>query len=402
MKIKQLGIKGYRSLKEVTWNPGDLNVIIGPNRAGKSNILSLLMLIKASANGRLEDTIRSEGGFDSIVWDGEHPYIDIQIINVVNKSDKDKDCPDCYQLRLNRLGKVGSYQINELLSKNEWLGKSDTDKPKEYFRRESNLMYSGLELFGNLDLEELLLKSETLLSFVKRPLVPNRYLSTYRHDLATIGVYNDINTSNYSQMRQSVITQYQTEIDSDGHNLVAVLHTLYSHDRDFKRAINEGMSAAFDGDFDELIFPPAADNRIQMRVQWKSLKRSCSSADMSDGTLRFLTLLTILESTKRSSVNTDPPSIVAIDEPELGLHPYLLSIIAEYAVEASRHAQVIFTTHSPQFLDAFEEDVPTVTCVNIENGETILKTLKGETLSRWLEDYSLGTLFKNGDLDAIE
>ncbi|KJU86520.1 SMC domain protein, partial [Candidatus Magnetobacterium bavaricum] len=228
------------------------------------------------------------------------------------------------------------------------------------------------------------------------------YLSTYRSDLATIGVYDDINTSKDSRIRQSVITQYQTTLESDGQNLVAVLHTLYSHDRDFKRAINEGMSAAFDGDFDELTFPPAADQRIQMRVRWKSLRRSHSSADMSDGTLRFLTMLTILANIKESSVNPNPPSIIAIDEPELGLHPSMLGIIAEYAIEVSRHAQVIFTTHSPQFLDAFKEDVPTVTCMNIESGQTILKTLEGDTLNRWLEDYSLGTLFKNGDLDVIE
>ena len=137
-------------------------------------------------------------------------------------------------------------------------------------------------------------------------------------------------------------------MEPDGQNLISVLHTLYTGDRDFKNEINLAMRAAFGEDFEELVFPPAADQRVQLRVRWKSLQREQSAADLSDGTLRFLFLLAVLAS-------PSPAPLIAIDEPETGLHPSMLPIVAEYAVDASSRTQVIFTTHSPQFLDAFRE-----------------------------------------------
>src|SRR5207237_8413292 len=107
---------------------------------------------------------------------------------------------------------------------------------------------------------------------------------------------------------------------------ITVVHTRDTTDREFERSINTAMRAAFGSDYEKLVFPPAADQLIQLRVQWKTLKRAQPAADLSDGTLRFLFLLTVLAS-------PDPPPVIAIDEPETGLHPAMLPIIAEYAVE---------------------------------------------------------------------
>jgi predicted ATPase len=154
------------------------------------------------------------------------------------------------------------------------------------------------------------------------------------------------------------------------------------------------MKAALGDDFEELVFPPAADQRIQLRVRWKSLRREQSAADLSDGTLRFLFLLTVL-------AGPDPPPLVAIDEPETGLHPSMLPIVAEYAVDAARRTQIILTTHSPQFLDAFQETVPTTTVAEWAEGETRLKTISGESLDYWLKEYSLGALYRSGELEDM-
>jgi predicted ATPase len=157
---------------------------------------------------------------------------------------------------------------------------------------------------------------------------------------------------------------------------------------------NYAMQAAFVDDFEELVFPPASDQRIQMRILWKSLKREQSTAELSDGTLRFLFLLTVMAS-------PSPAPIIAIDEPETGLHPSMLPLVAEYAVDAATRSQVILTTHSPQFLDAFVETKPTTTVAKWEHGETILHTLKEEELDYWLKEYSLGSLFKSGELEQM-
>jgi predicted ATPase len=96
-----------------------------------------------------------------------------------------------------------------------------------------------------------------------------------------------------------------------------------------------------------------------------------------------------------------PAPLTAIDEPELGLHPAMLPIVAEYAVAAADTAQIILTTHSPQFLDAFTDTQPTITVALSEQGETRLKNLNGEALAYWLEKYSLGTLFSSGELEDL-
>src|SRR5262249_39136088 len=151
------------------------------------------------------------------------------------------------------------------------------------------------------------------------------------------------------------------------------------------------MHAAFGEDFEELVFPPAdaADQRIQLRLRWKSLSREQSAADLSDGTLRFLFLLTVLSS-------PDPAPLIAIDEPETGLHPSMLPIVPEYATDAARRTQVMLTSHSPAFLDAFGNSRPTTTVVKWNEGETELKTVSGDELKDWLEEYSLGALHKSG------
>jgi predicted ATPase len=154
------------------------------------------------------------------------------------------------------------------------------------------------------------------------------------------------------------------------------------------------MRAAFGNDFEELVFPPAADQRIQLRVRWRTLKREQSAADLSDGTLRFLFLLTVL-----ASPSTGP--VIAIDEPETGLHPSMLPIIAEYAVDAATRSQVILTTHSPQVLDSFNDTRPATTIAKWSKGETTFHVVDEKELSYWLKDYSLGTLFRSGELESM-
>jgi len=172
------------------------------------------------------------------------------------------------------------------------------------------------------------------------------------------------------------------------------LHTLYTGDREFKRSIDDAMRVAFSGDYEELVFPPAADQRVQLRVRWRSLKTEQSAADLSDGTIRFLMLLAIL-------ANPTPGDLIAIDEPEVGLHPSMLPIVAEHAAAAAERTQVILTTHSTQLLDAFTDTPPTTTIAQWKDGETVLAIVDHEELARWLQTYSLGALFRTGELEGM-
>ncbi len=400
MKIVQLDIQGFRSLKNVSWRPGDLNVVIGPNGSGKSNLLRMLEMISATAGGKLETLINSSGGANQIVWDGETGG---KVNYCLKFSDAfmEGDNPLTYQVEWQNysIDRAIDYNIiHEALDADDGFQYIEYKERSESFLSESNGRISVRQgqptpiKIAYPNLETILSTVNTLLSIVKG--FDFVSMSWYCNQMTKWSTYQDIRVDQSALIRQAPVSRLEQQVSSDGQNLISVLHTLYSTDRKFKQDINDAMFAAFGADFDELIFPPAADQRIQMRVRWKMLKREQSTADLSDGTLRFLFLITVLAS-------PNPPPLIAIDEPETGLHPSMLPIIAEFAVEAATRTQVIFTTHSDQFLSAFRDTRPTVTIAKWENGETTLTTVEDSDLAYWVKDYSLGSLFRSGELENL-
>ncbi|MEP7337765.1 MAG: AAA family ATPase [Acidobacteriota bacterium] len=400
MKIKQLDVAGFRSLKNVSWQPGNLNIVIGQNGTGKSNLLRVFELISAAAQGKLSKYIQDNGGLNAIAWDGVASSVSFNLMLGDNKT---SDWHESYQLEIASRLLPSSYFIK----RESWVSQGKKFKTNEQYREihidriDSPLGGSGKRLlFRDEEItSEGVSEKETLLSLLnslsfaaqKKPFL---FRDIIRQPLAGYNIYHDLDVGQKSKIRQAAVTRLEKRIEVDGQNLVPVLHTLYMSDRNFKRNIDNGMISAFGKDYEEIVFPPAADQQVQFRIRWKSLRREQSAADLSDGTLRFLLLLAIL-------ATPEPPSLIAIDEPETGLHPTMLPIIAEFAHEASLRTQVIFTTHSPQFLDAFTDTKPTTTVAKWENGETSLHVLDGEELDYWVREYSLGTLFRQGDLEAL-
>jgi predicted ATPase len=97
----------------------------------------------------------------------------------------------------------------------------------------------------------------------------------------------------------------------------------------------------------------------------------------------------------------NPPSLIAIDEPETGLHPRMMGIVAECAMDAATRTQVVLMTHSPEFLDAFRDTQPTVTVADLVDGATQLRTPSAEDLAYWLEEYTLGDIYRTGQLESM-
>jgi predicted ATPase len=399
MKILSLDIEGFRSLKGVSWRPGDLNVLIGPNASGKSNLLRALDLLAISARGGLGKLVQTLGGMEPLAWDGFAEAIRFKVkCSPVEPWRNATTEALTYELRMERLGKTGGFRIGyELLGNYSKVEQKISQEPFKLLERRGLKAFVFDENQRRLEApEENVPETETLLSLAADPFTQNRILPAFRSQVASWSVYHDFHTNREAVIRQSVVTRHEKRVQPDGQNLITVLHTLYTGDREFEKEINAAMRAAFGNDFERLVFPPeaAADQRIQLRVRWKSLNREQSAADLSDGTLRFLFLLTVLSS-------PDPAPLIAIDEPETGLHPSMLPIIAEYAADAARRTQVVFTTHSPQFLDAFGTTAPTTTVVKWMEGATELKTIEGGELEHWMKDYSLGALHRSGELEAM-
>lgn len=376
MGIKSLEIKGFRSLREVRWEPGRLNVLIGPNGSGKSNLLDACALLQEATQGKLAEGIARRGGITPLLWDQREgsswklasDHIDFGVFT--------------YDLELRHFRATGLFGVNreELENEEVLLLSRDARGAKAYSHGDSVVW------------AEEFAEDQTLLPEISRRDNIRAYI--FKRDIETWSIYESLRVDRESDVRQASVTRLEKRIALNGQNLTPVLHTLYTSDRDFRRTLDAAMRAAFGDDYEELIFPPAADQRVQLRLRWRSLKTEQSAANLSDGTLRFLVLVAILASPV-------PGFLVAIDEPEMGLHPRMLPIIAELAQEASERTQVVFTTHSPQFLDAFTGEPPTTTVAEWADGETRLTNVDGEELRRWLSKYSLGSLFRSGELEAL-
>ena len=391
MKIQKLTIEGFRSLKKVEWSPGDLNVVIGQNASGKSNLIAALELLSASARGRLSDYVISHGGMTELVWDNKAEGIcfDAEISEASNLERRIFE----YKLDMRKRGNSNNYFFVDESAVTRFASKIS---PETGF---TNLLnrdtQSGMilsEKTNDFEVVPDLPSAETLLSFAGNALGGNHWLPLLKKYQADWSVYNDLFLHQGALMRQSAVTRYEKRLNSDGQNLATVLHTLYT-DREFKSEIDLGMRAAFD-EYEEVVFLPSASQRIEMGIRWRSLKNVQTAANLSDGTLRFLLLLTVL-------ADSELPPLIVIDEPEIGLHPRMLPIVAEFAIDAARRSQIIFTTHSEAFLDAFREKRPTTTVVGMENGETTLKVVDDEELAYWIKDFTLGDIFRSGTLEHI-
>jgi predicted ATPase len=408
MKIIELNIEGFRSLKSVSWKPGDLNLIIGPNGSGKSNLLKALNAFSALAQGRMSDQVVREGGMESLVWDGI-PSEKVEFGLQFNKQESENIIRRWYyELIFRRLGSSSGYQIvqEELKyypenAKSPYeIGVFQRQENKATLSRERMIQQTDeneidnrkVGVFDKIPIEN---NVESILPLVASPFTDRPEITDIQKAISNWSIYQEFQTGREAPVRRAPVARRENIVSLDGSNLTQVIHTLYSGERRFKQDLDLAMHAAFKNDFEEIVFPPDADQRIQLRIRWKGLKNAQSAADLSDGTLRFLYLIAIL-------ANPNPPALIAIDEPENGLHPSMLPIIAEYARNASIRTQVILTTHSAELLDTFSEFDPTVTVSKWEEGQTTLKVVTKEQLQYWLEDYTLGKLFKTGGLEDME
>jgi predicted ATPase len=380
MGIQEIEIKGFRSLRDVKWKPGRLNVLIGPNGSGKSNLLDAFALLQEAAWGKLSQGINRRGGMGPLLWDGKEDSF-IWHLTV----EQPKKPPLTYTLMVTQIGKTSNYSIAA-----EVLAQDNKTYMERTGRHAQILDPKGRTTTTDLDLSS---DSQALLSIITGPL-GSKAVNDFQKRIESWEIYHDLRVDQESSIRQPNIASFEKRLAPNGQNLVAVLHTLYSENREFKRSLDMVMRAAFGEEYEEIVIAPASDQRVQLRLRWKSLNASISATNLSDGTLRFIMLAAILS-------NPEPGELIAIDEPETGLHPRMFPIIAELAMDAAQRSQVILTTHSPEFLDAFRTEAPTTTVAELVDGETHLSVVNPGELERFLKEYSLGSLFTSGELEAI-
>jgi predicted ATPase len=153
-------------------------------------------------------------------------------------------------------------------------------------------------------------------------------------------------------------------------------------------------------DFKELYMPLAGEGTVSF--QWSSKDfplKPIGASQLSDGILRFLGLAAILLQANLP----EPPALIAIDEPEIGLHPKLLPYLGGLLKQASERTQIIVSTHSPQLLNSEAIELQDIVLVERHNGETVMKRADSQQgLARWLDRYTLGQLWTMGRLEIAE
>jgi predicted ATPase len=182
---------------------------------------------------------------------------------------------------------------------------------------------------------------------------------------------------------------------SDGSNLAAFLYLLRERYSDSYKSIRQTVQqvAPFFGDFQ---LEPLALNPDTIKLEWrhKNSDQYFNASAFSDGTLRFIALATLFLQPVELR-----PSVILVDEPELGLHPYTIGLLASLIRETSQETQVIAATQSSLLLDYF--DPGDVLVADLVDDATVIRRLEAERLAEWLKDYSLGQLWEKGELEEI-
>jgi len=376
-KINRIGISGFRRLQCVDLRTSPFMVLIGANGAGKTSFLDALSLLSASASGGLNGALSRLGGVSSLLTRGKSETLSFDIEMEVPGHE-----PLEYALRISSSG-VGYSLTGEVLSQRH----AGHEEPLKYIdSSDGDIRYYDSEKKRLLRPEWEHNPLETSLAQVpkmyRQPEELRRILATTTH-YHVLDVGRQAPVKRPQQMRPAVLPGV------DGEDLTSYLYSLRESDRDRFEAVLDSLKAAFP-DFEDLSFPPVAAGMLSMT--WKDAKfdKPMYIHELSEGTLRFLWLVSLLHSPALST-------ITMIDEPEVSLHPELLSLLADLMREASKRTQLIVATHSDRFVRFLEPHEVVVMDVG-EDGCTTATRADSMDLDEWLAEYSLDEIWRMGPM----
>ena len=369
-------ISGFRRLKNIDIKLRPLCVLVGANGVGKTSLLDAMTLLAASADGKLCDYLTEMSGLTSLMTYDHNKSLDISLSMQVEGFK-----PLIYDLSITPNGLA--YAIShERLSQQQ-----DPNAPKPFMHINST----------NKDIKyyELNAKKPTRSNWEHNPLesslsqVPKMYQEpeVFRRALASSTLYHALNVAPRSPVRLPQNMRPAGLPGKDGEDLVSCLYYLRETDRDRFEAVEDALRAAFPT-FERLDFPPVAAGTLTMAWKDRNFTRPMYAHQLSEGTLRFLWLVTLLQS-------PNLPAVTLIDEPEVSLHPEMLRILAGLLREASERTQLIIATHSDRFV-RFLQPSELLTIDTTDDGIATINWADSLDLDKWLVDYSLDELWRMG------
>ena len=347
-QISRLVLHGYKSIADCDIKLGMLNVLIGANGAGKSNFISFFRLINRILDEQLQTTVSLMGGPDAVLHFGRKTTEELQAELYFGNNG--------YRFSLKPT------QDNRMMLSHEalwWNAHGDWRPKSGHFETYAHEQKNKTRIYG----------------FV----VPA--IRSWR-------IYHFHDTGTSAQVKQIHNINDNEFLREDARNLAAFLLRLQNHHEEHYRRIVKAIRlvAPFFGDFH---LRPTVGNAEKIQLEWteNGMDEPFGASALSDGTLRFICLATVLLQPEEFM-----PKTVLVDEPELGLHPFAVNILAGLMKSAAKEHQLIVSTQSVELVNEF--DVEDLIVVDKRNKTSVFRQPKANELDGWLEEYSLGELWK--------
>lgn len=359
-RIERLTIKGFKSLRDLdAFHLDRLNVLIGANGSGKSNFVSYFRMLGELVEGRLQLWVSKQGGAERVLSFGAkmtsalESYVEFGLNGY--KFSLEPTAGDAFTFGDERLFFKGVYYGPKWTPIGAGHTESNLKARKEEWKAgsEADYCYSSI--------------------------------SSWR-------VYHFHDTSDTAGVKKLGSLHDNEYLRTDASNLAAFLHSLRDKHSEVYQQIRKTVRLAVPF-FDDFVLKPQElqTGEQQIRLLWRQRGSDYAfwPSQLSDGSIRFICLVTAL-------LQPDPPSTIIIDEPELGLHPYAITLLGSLLRSASQRMQVIASTQSVPLVNEFSVDDLVV--VEREEEATVFKRCDGEDFANWLKDYTVGELWEKNIL----
>lgn len=355
--LDHLLVEGFKSIRKLDLKLGPLNVMIGANGAGKSNLISLFQLINRIIDRKVQVYIPQSGGPDSLLHFGRKHTNRIYL-----KLDFDQNS---YELSL-----IPTRE-NTLVFNEEWCSFIGPGYNKPYVldlgsgHKESNLQAEAIK-------------------------TPGKIAAYVLEKIKSWKIYHFHDTGESARVKGTGNINDNMRLNPDASNLAAFLYFLQEkYNQHYQNIVDTiRLAAPF---FDDFILRPSPFNRELIQLEWREKESDAyfNAHSLSDGTLRFICLAVLL-------LQPDLPSTILLDEPELGLHPYAISLLSNMLQSAATRTQVIVATQSVTLVNQFTAE--DIIVVERENKQSIFRHLDSKIIENWMEEYSIGDLWEKNIL----
>jgi predicted ATPase len=335
LAVRELHVQGYRSVKEIRLKLKRVNVLVGPNGCGKSNLYRSMMLIAAAARGTFAMDLASEGGIASILWaGGRHKNDKKRLLLEVELKDLTYSI-ECGKIPLSQRPPELACFENDPDIKREEVSFRSKGRSTTLVKRENALLMARNMDGRPIEYPLAVSGSESVLSGLREPQkFPE--LSALRQEFLNWRFYHQFRTDIDSPLRQPQVGVLTPVMSNDGLDVAAALATIRGIGNG--DALNSAIDDAFPGSRLQIDAEYGQFN-IGLHMRGFHPDRPFSALELSDGTLQYLCLLAALLSPR-------PPALLALNEPETSIHPDLNEPLAKLIVQASKRSQIWITTHS--------------------------------------------------------